>query len=292
MSEWGMLKNMVRSSKQKYARSTLNTGQISLLELVYKYRFVSRQLVAERLYITYGSSIYEKLEVLVKGEYLGKRFDKRLKLQAMPAAYCITPKGLRVLQQQPDHEHITDSIIKGSYKDKTVSQSFITHTLNVYKYTNLLKRHYPALKVFTRRDIARYEYFPSQPPDAFLSLPSDDPKHPKRFFFDLVSDSLPRFALDKRIANYCEFFDEGGWEVTGSELPTILLLSEWGPAEKRIQRNVRAQLNRSDMEELAVYTSTTTAVGNMTAEGEIWTSVEYTDELEALSSIQELRKRL
>lgn len=276
---------MVRGSKQKYVRSTLNTGQISLLELVYKYRFVSRQLVAESLNITYGSGIYEKLEVLVKGGYLGKRFDKRLKLQAMPAAYYITPKGLRTLRQRPDHEHITDSIIKGSYKDKTVSQAFIAHTLNVYKYTNWLKRHYPFLKVFTRRDIAKYEYFPSQLPDAFLSLPSDDPKQPKRFFFDLVSDSLPRSVLDKRISNYCEFFDEGGWEVADSELPTILLLSEWGPAEKHIQRNVRTQLNRSDMEELTVYTSTTEAVENMTAEAEIWTSIEDTDELTALSSI-------
>lgn len=276
---------MARSSKQKYVRSTLNTGQFELLELVYKYRFISRQLVAESLNIKYGSSIYEKLEVLVKGEYLGKRFDTRLKLQALPAAYYLTPKGLRTLQQQPGHDYITDAVIRSSYKDKTVSQAFITHTLGVYKYTNLLKRHYPALKVFTRRDMSRYNYFPSQLPDAFLSLSVDDAKQPKRFFFDLIPDNLPRLALDKRIANYCEFFDEGGWEVTGSELPTLLLMSERGPAEKRIQRSIRAQLSRSDMEELAVYTSTTAAVEHMTADAEIWTDIEDTDELAALGFI-------
>lgn len=277
--------NMVRSSEQKYVRSTLNTGQISLLELVYKYRFGSRNLIAESLNIKYGSGIYEKLEVLVKGEYLGKRFDKRLKLQALPAAYYITSKGLRVLQQQPDHKYITDGTVKASYKDKTVSQDFITHTLNVYKYTNLLKRRYPALKVFTRRDMSRYSYFPSQLPDTFLSLPSDDPKRPKRFFFDLVPNNLPRHALNRRVANYCEFFDEGGWDTTESELPAILLLGESGTTEKRIQRNVRLQFNRLDMGELAVYTSTTKALEHMTNDATIWTSVEDSDELAALSSL-------
>lgn len=277
--------DVARTIKQKYVRSALNTGQISLLELVYKYRFVSRHLVAKSLGITYGSSIYEKLEVLVKHGYLGKRFDKRLKLQAVPAAYYLTPKGMRALQQLPGHEHITDAVIKSSYRDKTVGQDFITHTLHVYKYTNLLKRQYPALKVFTRRDMSRYSYFPSQLPDAFLSLPSDDPQQPKRFFFDLIPDSQPRVALDRRIANYCEFFDEGGWDVTGSELPAVLLLSESSPAEKRIQRNVRAQLNRSDMEELRVYTSTAAALENTTSPAAIWTSVEDDDELAELSSL-------
>lgn len=271
--------------RQKYARSSLSNSQISLLDLVYKYRFVSRQLVASSLGINPQNGIHERLEVLLKYGYLDKRFDKRLKLVGVPAAYYLTPKGLRTLQALPNHEHVTESVIKGSYRDKSVGQEFVSHTLDVYKYTNLLKRHYPGLKVFTKRDMGQYDYFPSQLPDAFLSLPTDDPQQPRRFFFDLVSDSLPRSALDRRIANYCEFFDEGGWDVTGSELPILLLLSEWGPAEKRIQRNVRLQLHRSEIEELATYTSTTAALGGMTDERAIWTSVEETDGLVELSQL-------
>ncbi len=272
--------------KQKYVRSSLSSSQISLLDLVYKYRFVSRQLVADSLGINPQNGIHERLEVLLKYGYLDKRFDKRLKLVGVPAAYYLTPKGLRTLQALPNHEHVTEAAIKGSYRDKTVGQDFVTHTLDVYKYTNLLKQHYPGLKVFTKRDMSQYDYFPSQLPDAFLSLPTDDPQQPKRFFFDLVSDSLPRSALDRRIANYCDFFDDGGWEVTGSdELPIMLLLSEWGPAEKRIQRNIRLQLSRSDMEELAAYTSTTGALDGITDERAIWTSVEDADELLELAAL-------
>lgn len=277
--------DMVRVGKQKYVRTALNKGQIQLLELVYKYRFGSRQLLADSLGVKPENGLYEKLEVLVKYDYLAKRFDKRLKLQAMPAAYYLTPKGLRTLQATSGHEDITDVVIKAGYKNKTVGQDFIRHTLDVYKYTNLLKRHYPGIKVFTQRDMNKYEYFPEQLPDAFISLPTDDPQQPKRFFFDLISDTMPRNALDRRITNYCDFFDEGGWDVTGSELPIILLLSEWGAAEKRIQRNVRAQLSRSDMEELPIYTSTTSALEHMTDERAIWTSVEDSDELEELAAL-------
>jgi hypothetical protein len=276
---------MVHTARQKYPRSTLNAGQIRLLELVYKYRFGSRQLLAESLGVKPQNGLYEKLEVLVKYGHLAKRFDKRLKLQAVPAAYYLTPKGLRSLQVLPDHEYITEAVMKSSYRDKAVGRGFITHTLNVYKYTNLLKRHYPTIKVFTKRELGQYEYFPSQLPDAFLSLPSDDPEQPKRFFFDLIPDSAPRSALDNRVATYCEFFDGGGWNVTESEWPTMLLVSEQGATEKRLQRNVRAQLSRSEVDELPVYTTTVTALEHMTTEGLIWTSVEDTDELLALDQI-------
>lgn len=280
-----MLTNVVRIVKQKYIRSTLNSSQIKLLELVYKYRFVSRQLVANSLGIKYGSSLHERLEVLVKNEYLGRRFEKQLKLQGIPAAYYLTPRGLRALQSLPGHEAITASVIKGSYNDKTVGMSFVAHTLNIYKYTSLLMQHYPSLKVFSKRDIARYNYFPSQLPDAVLSLSVNGAEHPTRFFFDLVSDSTPYTSLDRRIENYCEFFDEGGWSVTKSEVPVVLLLSEWSATEKIIQRRVRLQLARSDMEELRVYTTTANAIRAVADNLEIWTDIQDTDELVSLTDI-------
>lgn len=276
---------MVRVVKQKYVRSVLNDGQIKVLELVYKYRFGSRQLLANSLGVKAENGLYEKLEILVKNGYLGKRFDKHLKLLGKPAAYYLAPKGIKALQTLPRHEDISDSAIKLSYQNKTtVSNSFIASTLSIYEHTQLLQRQYPGLKVFTKRDMINYSYFPLQLPDAFLSLPGNNPEQPHRFFFDIVSDRQPRSVLDRRIANYVEFFDGGGWDKTGSELPVILLLSEWSPAEKRIQRSVRVQLNRLESE-LRVFTSTTAAVENSPELGAIWTACDNPDELCDLEAI-------
>jgi hypothetical protein len=276
--------NMSRVLKQKYVRNSLNGGQVAVLELLYKYRFGSRQLLASSLGVKAENGLYQKVEVLVKAGYVGKRFDKRLKLQGMPVGYYLTTKGLRALQALPDHNYINDQAMRISYKDKTVSNDFIAHTLSVYEHTQSLTRQYPGLKTFTRRDMSRYDYFPEQLPDAFLSLRSDDPEQPHRYFFDIVSDRTPRYVLDKRLANYAEFFESDIWEGTGSALPVTLLLSEWSPAEKRIQRSVAAQLNQLDSE-MRVFTSTTTALEQSDDNRAIWTDVTDTDELLSFEAI-------
>jgi hypothetical protein len=269
------------------SKLTLNNNQVALLELLYVYRFGSRSLVADSLGIKAGSSLHERLGVLLKHGYIGKRFEKSLKLQGVPIAYYLTPKGTRALQALPDHEHITDATIKASYKDKTVGQAFVMNTMAVYSYTNTLKQHFSSLKVFTQRHMSQYDYFPKQLPDAFLSLPTSNPEAPKRFFFDIITNSMPRPAIDRRISNYLQFFDEGGWDDTGSELPKLLLLCESGTTEKRVQRYVKSLLARSDVEELDVFTSTMGALKNMTdAESAVWTSIEDPDELLGLQQTQ------
>lgn len=258
-------------------RSALKQGQIDILELLYKYRFGSRQLVADSLGIKAGSSLYDKLNVLIKHGLVAKRHEKRLKLQGIPAAYYLTPKGLRTLQTLDEHDYITESTIKASYRDKVVSQAFVNHTLNVYRQTNALKQQYPELKVYLRRDMSRYDYFPDNLPDAFLSLKVDDT--PKRFFLDVIPDSLPRNLLDRRITSYAGFFEEGGWDVTNSEPPKLLFITEKGATESRTRRTVRAALSRADMEdELGVYTTTLAALHDIATVDTIWANIEDADD--------------
>jgi DNA-binding PadR family transcriptional regulator len=265
-------------------RSALKQGQIDILELLYKYRFGSRQLLADSLGMK-PDSLYRKLEVLIKHGYIKARLEKRLKLLGTPTAYYLTPKGLRTLAALPDHEYITDSVIKGSYKDGTVTQSFITQTLRVYAQTNQLKAFYPSLKVFLRRDMNRYSYFPKPLPDAFLSLKTDT--QPKRFFLDSIPDSLPSKPLYQRITRYAEFFDEGGWEVVGDELPILLLIGETGTTERRLRRLAISALNSADSDEdITVYTTTSGAVQNVEGEGAIWTNLDDSEELRALPDLR------
>ena len=254
--------------------------QVELLEVLYKYRFSSRQLIAETIGIKAGSSLHERLMVLIKHGYIGMRLEKRLKLIGMPAAYYLTPKGLRALRDLPDHQFITDSVIKASYKDKILGQSFISQAMNIHAYTNLLIRQYPGLKVFTKREMSRYSYFPPQLPDAFLSLPVDSAP-PKRFFLDVVTDSVPPYQLDKRISGYYSFFSEGGWDISGNELPTLLLVGERGATERRIRRIVQSVLRKTDSDDISVLTTTVSAL-NMSRETAIWSDVEDPDDLRSL----------
>lgn len=107
----------------------------------------------------------------------------------VPAAYYLTPKGLRRLQSIHGGERVTEAITKASYRDKVVGQSFVNHVVEVYAYANILQYEYPSLKVFLRREMAFYSYFPTNLPDAFLSLKTADGL--RRFFFDVASKDTP-----------------------------------------------------------------------------------------------------
>ncbi len=276
-------RNTRNTSAMASKQSHLNPSQIELLEILYKYRFSNRQLIAESLGINAGSSLHERLRVLLKHGFIGMRLEKRLKLVGMPAAYYLTPKGMRALRVVPDHAFITDSVIKASYKDKAVGQAFITHTMNIHRYTNALRHQYEGLRVFTKREMSRYSYFPSQLPDAFLSLPTDDPLQPKRFFLDFIPDALPSYRLDRRLARYCQFFDEGGWDISGTEVPALLFIGERAGTERRIRRIAQSIFRKTDADELVALTTTTSALSK-SQESAVWSSIEEPDELHALVS--------
>ncbi len=263
----------------------LSNKQIELLELIYKYRFATREYIGRSLGIVGGSSLHERLEVLVGHEYLGKRKDIRSLALNKPVAYYVAPKGIRALQSLQGHEHISDQAMRQSYQNKsTVHDDFVAHILNIYELGLCLHEQYPGLKTFMPRETIRYTYFPDQSPDTFLSLPSDDPALPHRFFLDIVRDRQSRRVLEHRLQNYVEFFDDGGWDETGSPLPVILLISEWGPSERGMQRFVRKVLDKLDSE-LRVYTATANAIRSTNDNLAIWTDIQDTDELVSLTDI-------
>ena len=258
---------------------TLKQGQIDILELLYKYRFSSRQLLLDSLGEGSGTdfNLYKKLEVLIKHELVFKRHEPRQKLLGVPYAYSLTPKGLKALQSLPKHEYITDAVIKGWYRNKTVDQKLVNRTLAIHKYTNLLATFYPSIKVFTQRDLAKFSYFPKHLPDAVLSLPIEG-SAPLRYFVDIIPSGMPRKALDGKLMNYCMFIESGEWEVTKSDNPAILLIASNGRAERQLQYIARARLQRYDELDLRIYTTTVQALANMNNEGLIWTRVDDTDE--------------
>lgn len=68
--------------------ATLKQKQIDILELLYKYRFSSRQLLLDSLGEGSGTdtNLYQKLEVLITRGLVFKRHEPRQKLLGVPYA--------------------------------------------------------------------------------------------------------------------------------------------------------------------------------------------------------------
>jgi len=274
-----LIKDMAKALKQKYIRTKLNNGQIEVLELIYKYRFVSRQLLAGSLGVKPENGLYEKLEILVKNGYLGKWLDKSLKMQNVPAAYYLEPKAMKLLKELPKYEKIDNNTIKNSYNEKNVSAPFITLTLQIYAVSRELERLHPEIKFFTKRDLAHQNHFPKSLPDAFVSLKANGQDKPNRYFLDVIENSTPRYKIDKLVVEYVAFFEEGGWDATNSPLPKMLLLCESGSFERRLQRIVARKLSNLGSNDLEFFTSTLSALKSANPTTEIWSNAEEPDEL-------------
>ena len=262
--------------KQMNKRLVLKKGQIAILEALYECRFCSCRLLADRLGIRSLSNLHEKLNVLMKHGFVDRRYDKSFRLRGMPAAYYVTPKGLRQLQLIHGRERVTDAIVKAGYRDRVVSQAFVNHAVRAYAYANQLRHRYPLLEVLLRREMMLYSYVPANPPDAFLSLRVGDGI--RQFFFDAVSKDMLPSTINRRIAGYMSFFDNGGWDEMNSELPKLLLLLEDTAMKRRLERIARAIRSRFGLDdEIEIYVAMAEDLLNRDTAA-IWSSIDETSE--------------
>jgi hypothetical protein len=268
-------------------RKVISVGQLAILKLLHKYRFGSIELLRVSLGLNVGPGLYKKLEILCDQDYVGKRYDSSYRIKGIPAAYHLLPKGYRVLQGLPEYQSIDDKLVKYSYRDKTTKQPFIGQILQVYIAALELTRLYPSVKLFTKRELVGRKHFPSRLPDAFVSLKPEDNKKPYRYFLDVIPDGEPRYKIDKKIADYFDFFDGGGWEATNSALPVMLLLCESVSFERRVQRLVARKLDSLGSDEPEYFTSTLKALKNAGAGAmAIWSNVEDPEEPYDLEATQ------
>src|SRR6201995_1657432 len=131
-------------------RTNLNNDQLEVLKLLYKFRFGTNELFAQYFGKKAPSFVFQRLKILQEQGLVGKRFEGSYRLLGKPAAYYLTPDGARILQDQSG----LDINVKGIYKDKSVSEKFVAHSVDLFAIRNRLHNHYgDELLFFTRSDM-------------------------------------------------------------------------------------------------------------------------------------------
>lgn len=249
----------------------LNDGQLSMLYLVFKFRFVTSELIAESTGKQNGTAIRSRLNILTRRRLIARQYTGADRLQGRHAVYYLLPDGLReLLKTEKLKDGIADSVTKSIYKNKDMSRAFMDHCLNIFRVCNRLSFIYKDnLKTFTKSELSTYDYFPKPLPDAFLSLKNKDDTH--RFFLDILEPSTPGFAINKRLKQYTEYYDSEEWSDTGTEFPGILFVCTTAAQEKKTLR----QAKRFD-EEIEIFSTTIQDV-ILNSNSTIWSNV-YEDD--------------
>jgi hypothetical protein len=93
-------------------------------------------------------------------------------------------------------------------------------------------------------------------PDAYITR-TDETGTTKRYFLEVIEDSSPRFALRKRIEQYCDYIEEGKFtEVTGHDFPILLLLCPGVASLIYLKKHIISRIEDSFIDEIDIFLTT------------------------------------
>ena len=256
-------------------REQLSTGQIKLLGLLGKFRFVTVELVSSWRDRS-KATIYERLAVLENQGYVQKRYEKSWKLLGRPAVYSLTGKGLRVLRDtRPGC--FTDAVIRNQYKNRSASLQLVDHSLDVAKLcVQLYKQYNGKYDIFSKSEIDQFEEFMRPLPDLYIRTNrKDEDDQPIHYQLETIEAGTFTWMIKKRINAHQEWFDDNNDEDWGFEdnYPHLLLVCDNKSTEKRIHR-------LTDEAYMDYETWTTTRERFNTGEKRVWLRYYDEDEME------------
>ena len=224
----------MKSEENKKSRRKRTEKQIELLYTIYKFRFVTVDLLAMYLGITQGTAQI-RLNLLVRETYIGRLYDSTYRLRGKGARYMLLPNGFNELKR---HRELSPTIIKQLYKDPYASEAFADRQVTVMEVAlTLINNHnVDNDKFLTKSEMIKYSGLPDYPPDGFFASAT---KKSQNFFIDVVTEQEPLFVSLRKVREYIDFGETSEWEESGRPVPILLLIFETEPSLKRVGKKVR-----------------------------------------------------
>lgn len=216
-------------------RMPLNDKQLSILRLLYRFRFATTELLTLALETNSKIKMNERLKILLEQEYIGRKYESEYRLLRKHASYYLLSKGINALKDSGGN--YDKAILHNIHKDKTASDQFINHSLDVFRlYCDLKTEYGDRLKFFTKTQLTEFDYFPEPLPDAFIRLKDDDRE--RQYFLELLQSTRPFFVSVRKIQKYVSYADEDEWGVTGGDLPEVILVCDNETWKKRLDKSL------------------------------------------------------
>ncbi len=107
----------------------------------------------------------------------------------------------------------------------------------------------------------------------------------KRYFLEVFDETVPIFVQNRRINQYINYFENGDWDDTGSDFPTILFVCESSRLQKQLQKRIVKNLDGISEDEIVVYTTTKERLKDIPTNTIIWQEAIKTERLLSLEDI-------
>lgn len=225
------------TQKKQYA---LRYSQRRILMYLYRFRFMTVDQLVDFRNVS-KQTMHRSLETLIDRGFIGKRHDSSFNLAGKPARYYLAKAGIRYMRE---HYGLSERMLKSYYKNPLVGDAFIDHTVTVLEVYQQLHRLHPGVfEIFTKAEVAPYEFFPEKLPDLYLQRIEETDDIETAYILE-VFEAAPFFAIKKRIQEHIEHFDAGEWP--DEAYPTVLAVCPDAKVEEKVVKLLESSLDDLD----------------------------------------------
>ena len=235
-------------------KNKITKKQEEIIVLLYRFRFLNRSQIQKLLDHKKPHRINQWLKSLDDKKLVGKIYSKKIGDNIKPAIYYLKAKSKNYLADQLKKDN---KLVRRLTSEKNRSTKFINHCLlSGELYLNLKEIHLSdEVFFYTKVDLLNYSYLPVKHPDAYIAIKKEEDI--KRYFFEIIDEGMPRFAIRAKIKQYLEYFDSNIWfEATKHPFPKILILCPNEAIKKYLHSHINKLMEEEDKEEPQIYLST------------------------------------
>lgn len=180
----------------------LAPGQQNVLKLLFKFRFISTQLLADVLMIN-RKNAYNTLEQLIEKGLVDKVYEKDFRYAKKPAYYYLNKLGVTTVRKLMN---VTGSTVNPQYRNGNATEELIYHCLTTAACYNAIDHMLPdKTTILTKAEINRLEQFPKNRPDLYVRTPSGQEA------IVVIVDDKPSFIIKKRLDEVIEHSEDEDW---------------------------------------------------------------------------------
>lgn len=206
-----------------------------MLRLLFKFRFVTSDLVAEYLDKD-RSTIYESLYVLEKQGYIHKLYDSTYRIRQLPARYTLAGVGIKYLL---DAGYGNASQLRYFYRNRSAKPEHMEHSLEVMNvFVRLKQETGKCFAIYSGSEIATNPDYLKPVSDLYLERQRRHPDKPDNFLLEVIDEHKPFWFYRSRLkAHQGHWYDN--WDY-GDDYPTVLLVAP----DYRTERYMLAMVSR------------------------------------------------
>jgi DNA-binding PadR family transcriptional regulator len=180
----------------------LTPWQQRVLKLLFKFRFISTQLLADIMVIN-RKSAYQVLESLVSNGLVDKVYETDFRYAKKPAYYYLSKKGVTAVRKLLD---VKETVVHTLYNNPKAPEDFISHCLTVAAcYVVTVRLSSPEANILTKTEINKLTQFPKNRPDLYIKTPDG------KEAIVVVADNQPKYITQKRLDEIIDHSEDEGW---------------------------------------------------------------------------------